>query len=196
MQLIKEYSHLWWGTQNIMRHEFTCGYCGAFVASTEGMPLKTAHTNGQDTDNGVYVCSNCKMPSFFWGDVQVPGNRFGGSVKHISANLSDIYNEARNAYSVNAFTGTVLLCRRLLMDIAIELGANDNLKFIEYVNYLDENNFITAKSKDWVDAIRKEGNDATHNVVVKDQKQAADMIMLCEMIMKINFEYPAQFTNQ
>lgn len=102
-----------------------------------------------------------------------------------------MYDEARNSYSVSAYTGVVLLCRKLLMNIAVELGADSGKRFIEYVDYLDENHYISRNSKIWVDKIRTTGNEATHETVIKSKEDATNLIKFCEMIMKTNFEYPS-----
>lgn len=200
MEYIKNDNSLFWkDAYDIMERDYVCGYCGSHTSSVVGLGLTEKYkTSGyssvyyqQNKKNGIYICTHCQLPSFFWNDVQIPGNKFGNEVSGISDNLAQLYNEARNCFSVNAYTGVVLLCRKLLMNISIELGAEPNKRFIEYVNYLDDNNYITARSRGWVDKIRKVGNEATHEAEIKSKEDATNLIKFCEMIMKTNFEYPS-----
>ncbi|WP_260601938.1 DUF4145 domain-containing protein [Enterococcus faecalis] len=199
MKFIKTYSSLSWRkAQQIMERAYKCGYCGNRVSSLLGLPLvrkseQRIDSYYQDDQSGIYICTHCQMPSFFWDDIQIPGHVMGNNVKGISDELSSLYDEARNSYSVGAYTGVVLLCRKLLMNISVELGAEPNKKFIEYVDYLNDKNYISANSRGWVDKIRTTGNEATHETVIKTETDASNLIKFCEMIMVTNFEYPNLF---
>lgn len=131
------------------------------------------------------------MPTFIYYDIQIPGARFGSSVNSVPKEVNDVYEEARSCYATNAFTGTVLLCRKLLMHVAVDLGAKDNLRFIEYVNYLNDHHYVSIKSDKWIDQIRKYGNEATHEIQVNTQQDAQMILKFCEMLLKMNYEYPA-----
>lgn len=197
MNKISNYSSLKWDSTKMSERDYVCGYCDHLTSSISGMSLMNGNTGtySQYQNDGVYICTHCKLPSFFWSGEQIPGNKFGNTVIGISEELSNLYDEARNSYSVGAYTGVVLLCRKLLMNIAVELGAKTGEKFIEYVNYLDENHYISKNSKSWVDKIRTTGNEATHETVIKSKDEAANLIKFCEMIMKTNFEYPSILDN-
>lgn len=183
-----------WDEKNMVDLNYTCGYCGAYVASDKGMPLIDINLRGRETitkGEGVYICTNCHMPTFIYKGIQVPGNRYGSPVKGVPDNVNKVYEEARSCYAANAYTGTVLLCRKLLMHVAVDLGADENLRFIEYVNYLDDHHFVSVKSHDWIDQIRRYGNDATHEIHVNSQKDAQMILKFCEMLLKMNYEYPS-----
>lgn len=195
--LIKDNQYLFWkGEDGMNENRFKCGYCGSVSSSVQGMQLRDRATGGRDNfrdeNNGIYICTHCNMPTFLWEDKQVPGNRYGSEVTHLPELLNNVYDEARSSYSSGAYTGVVLLCRKLLMHIAVELGAEENLNFLQYVNYLESNNHITVRSKDWVDSIRKNGNSSTHEIEIATKEEAERMIKFSEMILKTNFEYPAE----
>ncbi|QDA74620.1 DUF4145 domain-containing protein [Listeria seeligeri] len=182
----------------IMENSYTCGYCNSHTSSVRGMALikdkysdlKSAHAQ-QVAKSGVYICTHCKMPTFIWEDIQVPGNKFGNPVEGVSETVNDIYEEARASFSVGAYTAVVLLCRKLLMNLAVDLKADENKNFAYYVNYLKDNHYIPVNSSDWVDAIRKHGNEATHETKVKTRDDAEKMIKFSEMLIKMNYEYPS-----
>ena len=76
------------------------------------------------------------------------------------------------------------------MNIAVYQGANSGLKFIEYVNYLSVEGFIPPNGKHWVDHIRKKGNEATHEIELMESKDAQDLLIFVEMLLKFIYEFP------
>ena len=77
------------------------------------------------------------------------------------------------------------------MNIAVSKGADEGKTFIEYVEYLAENNYIPPDAKYWVDYIREKGNEATHEIAIMGRKDAEDLIKFMEMLLKIIYEFPA-----
>ncbi len=174
---------------------YVCGYCGESLASDKGYYATViAGTSGGTIRSAyIYICHRCKKPTFFESDKeQTPGPAFGGSVEDIpSDEVAALYDEARNCMKVNAHTAAVMCCRKLLMNIAVARGAKKGLNFYEYVNYLSDQGFVPPDGKEWVDLIRKKGNEATHEIAVMDREDAEDLITFSEMLLRFIYEYPA-----
>ena len=62
------------------------------------------------------------------------------------------------------------------------------MKFIEYVNYLDTENYIPKNSKKWVDIIRNKGNETNHEIKISDEKEAQQLIKFIEIIITLIYE--------
>ena len=77
------------------------------------------------------------------------------------------------------------------MNIAVQQGAAEGLKFIEYVTYLSEKGFVPPNGKHWVDHIRKKGNEATHEIAVMGEQDARDLISFVEMLLRFIYEFPS-----
>jgi len=105
--------------------------------------------------------------------------------------LNALYEEARRCTGQNCFTGAVLLCRKMLMNIAVQQGAAEGLKFIEYVNHLAQAGFVPPNGKHWVDHIRKKGNEATHEIAVMSEQDARDLLSFIEMLLRFIYEFPS-----
>ncbi len=90
----------------------------------------------------------------------------------------------------NCYTATVLICRKMLMNIAVNQGAGEGLKFIEYVNYLAEQGYIPPNGRHWVDHIRKKGNEANHEITSMNQEDGKDLLIFIEMLLKFIYEFP------
>jgi hypothetical protein len=178
----------WDNVASLVSRSFICGHCGKSVASEMGYYHDNAHFL-------VYICHFCQRPTFFnigYGQ-QVPGEIFGDDITDISdQKILELYNEARRCVTCNAFTGAVLCCRKLLMSIAVEKGAKEGLKFIEYVEFLSSKGYVPPDGKEWVDHIRKKGNDATHEIVIMEKQDAEDLITFIEMLLKFIYEFPGK----
>jgi hypothetical protein len=174
----------WNNVANLHSRSFVCGHCGQPVASERGY----YHDNG---NFAVYICHFCQRTTFFNFREQVPGAIFGDDVNDISdPKILNLYNEARKCMTCNAFTGAVLCCRKLLMNIAVAKGAEEGLKFIEYVEYLASKNYVPPDGQEWVDHIRKKGNEATHEIAIMVREDAEDLITFIEMLLKFIYEFP------
>lgn len=200
-----------WPTKNTKQISFQCGYCGKAVFSDKGMEATMAKQydynsstksvqDSMDTGKviGVFICPNCNKPTFkdeIILETQFPLPKKENNLHHIPSDVNKVYQEALDSYSVRAFTGTTLLCRKLLMSIAVGLGADEDQNFAAYVEFLDDKGYITKTSHDWVDTIRKNGNKATHNLDVSTQKEAENVLTFCEMLLKTNYEYPSEISN-
>jgi hypothetical protein len=177
----------WHSADPVQKLRFTCWMCGNLVAPSIGY-----HNTSKE---GWYIgiCPNCDSPTFLMTRVgkQIPGRPYGKDVDNVPGAIEGLYKEARNCMSVSAYTAASLACRKILMNVAVHLGADPNRSFVFYVDYLDRENHIPAGSKGWVDYIRTLGNEATHEIPSVSQADAKRSISFTEMLLKIVFEFPA-----
>jgi len=80
----------------------------------------------------------------------------------------------------------------LLMNIAVNKGARQRGSFRYYVDYLASKHYVSPDSKEWVDRIRRRGNDANHEIVLMEKSDADDLLSLAEMLLKIIYEFPSR----
>lgn len=182
----------WRQLQDLPNRPFDCGFCGRSVSSVKGYKLGV-HGDASGTQvGGVYICPNCGGPVFFDRQRrQYPSPAFGHPVEHVPPELNALYEEARRCTSQNAYTGAVLLCRKMLMNIAVQEKAKPGLTFVEYVDYLAANGFVPPNGRPWVDHIRKKGNEATHEIALMDQNDAKELVGFVEMLLRFIYEFPA-----
>lgn len=76
------------------------------------------------------------------------------------------------------------------MHIAVSKGAKGGLKFVEYVDYLVDNNLAPSGAKEWVTHIKNKGNEANHEIVLMSRPDAEELITFLEMLMKFIYEFP------
>jgi len=181
----------WSKLETLQPKTYLCGFCGAGVASEKGYPV---HVDGypEMRYGGIYICPSCKGPTYFRpnDNIQFPGPAFGNDVEHVPDDLDALYSEARDCTANSSYTAAVLVCRKILMNIAVNQGAPTGRKFIDYVNYLSSQGFVPPNGKHWVDHIRKKGNEANHEIALMDQQDAHELLIFIEMLLKFIYEFP------
>ena len=205
-----------WPDMKPITKDFQCGYCGKSAAGGKGVQASVfkysiesllqndeykiiSPSEARRPPIGVYICPDCHKPTFIDEIIyktQFPLPKRVNDFHHIPSEVNKVYQEAIDSYSAGAFTGTTLLCRKLLMNIAVNLGAKENQNFAEYVQYLHDDGRIADKSHDWVDMIRTIGNKATHDLDVSTQEEAENVLTFCEMLLNTNYEYPSKVFNK
>ena len=121
-------------------HPYRCGYCSWNVASDRGW--FTEYLNAH-----ILICPQCNSPTFFSAKgEQFPGRLHGGDVVGIGNDIEALYKEARQSFAANAFTGAVMLCRKILMNVAVDKKAKKGRPFAEYVKWLVDRGYVPTGS--------------------------------------------------
>ncbi len=167
---------------------YKCGHCGAEVAPDKGWRGEFLRAE----DAKVLICPLCSNPTYISPEGrQFPSTTFGVEVNNISdLDVKLLYKEARDSFSVEGYTASVLCCRKLLMHIAVAKGAATNLTFIKYVEYFSDNNYIPPDAKIWVDYIRQKGNEANHEIMLMAKDDAEDLLTFVSMLLRVTYEFP------
>jgi hypothetical protein len=160
---------MWRNAEQIPPKKYTCGWCSSDVASNRG-----SFFDGRN-DRWLYYCPNCLSPTTFIQGGQQPGVSFGDAVNHLPPDVESLYTEARNCAAASCYTAAVLICRKLLMNIAVSQQAPAGQTFISYIEYLAKTGFVPPNGRGWVDHIRKKGNEATHEIALMTKIDAISM---------------------
>jgi hypothetical protein len=185
----------WQSLGALPSRSYTCGYCGNPIASERGWAANGTVAGRTRPVAFLYVCHRCAGPTFFYdldGGQQTPGVVFGQPVVDIpDAGTKALYEEARKCTGAGCYTAAVLSCRKLLMHVAVSLGATEGDPFISYVQFLADNHYVPPGAKGWVDHIRKKGNEANHEISLMKQEDAEELLAFVQMLLKVIYEFPA-----
>jgi hypothetical protein len=183
----------WQDAKPIRSRPFVCGFCSHRVSSDKGYKLIGVNSQIPDQLAGIFLCPNCGGPTFFTNEKeQLPSPALGNPVSQVPQTLNVLYEEARKCTTMACYTATVLLCRKMLMNIAVSEGAAEGLKFFEYVQFLADNHYVPPKGKHWVDHIRQKGNEATHEIKLMSEGDARDLLNFIEMLLRLIYDFPAR----
>ena len=122
----------------------------------------------------------------------MPAPMYGNVIEGIKdESLNQLYNETRRCIGSNSYTAAILCCRKMLMHIAVDKGADKNQDFKYYVEYLLEKGHIAKNAVEWVDYIRKKGNEANHEISIMKKKDAIVLLEFTEILLKTIYELPS-----
>ena len=187
----------WQNPMDLPSQEWRCGYCGNDVANDKGY-VKINPGGGASMIGAVYLCPHCDNPTFFaideWSqeEEQTPGAKYGDDVSGLPKDVSTLYDEIRQCCQDGSYTASVLESRKMLMHVAVSCGAGTNLSFAAYVDYLADKGYIPPNGREWVDEIRKGGNEANHEITITSKDDAIQLLDFVEMLLKFVYEFPSR----
>jgi hypothetical protein len=90
--------------------------------------------------------------------------------------------------SVGGYVATELVCRKILMHVAVEKGAKKGSTFAEYLDHLEGEGYVTPPMKKWVGLIRTRGNEATHELTPVSKERAESTLMFTAELLRLTYE--------
>ncbi|MCK9426373.1 MAG: DUF4145 domain-containing protein [Ignavibacteriaceae bacterium] len=178
----------WHNLQKISSKSYQCGYCNKQIGSDSGY---SGH-QGPSLVGIIVICSYCNKPSFFFGETQTPAFRLGNEVKNIAdESVKNLYNEARDCTSVGAYTSAILVCRKIIMHLAVEKGAAPGQSFVSYIDFLESGHYFPPNGRPWVDKIRQKGNEANHEIIIVNKDEAKELLLFVEFLLRFIYEFPS-----
>lgn len=187
----------WSGLQSVSAQEYDCAYCGRGVATERGWEGQQTTAGGNmSVKMAIVVCPFCGHPTYRNPEGIVPGeipkSAPGGQLEHLPGDIETAYGEARRCMSVGSYTGCIMVCRKILMHIAVEHGGRAGRHFAEYVDYLDENRLLPLGGKSWAEKIKDAGNQVNHELPAGTEEDALLLLLLLEQILKTLHEIPGK----
>jgi len=178
----------WKDPENIDSKEFICWNCGNKVASNKG--YRSYNSNRDYTKAKIYICHNCGSPNVF----DTIGNPIiskkpGKFIYKLPDDIKTVYEEARSCLSVEAYTGAIMLFRKIIMNMAVEESAEENKNFKYYIDYLCDNGYVHKKQVKQADTIRELGNSANHQIECRSKEEAESMLKFIEFLLLNNYEF-------
>ncbi len=177
----------WHQKQDLPPKEYICGYCGKNIGSNTGY----IHSG---TDSKIHICTNCGIPTFFNYGIQYPGPLLGREVQNLSPDVEKIYAEIRDSIKNNSHTGAILLGRKLIMHLAVDITkAKEGETFVAYIEHLKNSGFVPPNGEKILDYIKKLGNEKNHEIKIGSQDESQKMLKFVEALLIFMYEFPAEF---
>jgi hypothetical protein len=184
----------------------TCGHCSRNVAAEivfiEGVASATLTSANFSvpTNRTLYLrCPSCRQgsvrtpidPTGRGGQV-FPGGMPSTEVTNLPADVAAAWIEARRAHSVGAYTAAEIMCRKILMHLAVDTaGSQPGKSFVAYIDDLQAGNFIMAGLKPVVDQIRNRGNKANHELPASTEQESLTTLTITHHLLTGIYELPA-----
>jgi hypothetical protein len=168
---------------------WTCGFCEAKTGNDRGWKSETSDEIGT-----IRLCPACGAPTFFdTRNETIPRPLPGHGVEHLPDDVATLYTECRRALQAEAFSASIMACRKILMHVAVDRGApKKDTSFKQYVEYLDEHGYVPPDGKVWVDYIKDRGNDANHEIKSFTRDDADGVLMFTGALLRVVYELPGK----
>jgi hypothetical protein len=169
----------------------TCGTCGRDISAEIVAPVPPPPPGNKTTR--WLRCPNCAEGSVSTRDGAVyPPAPAGRSVKSLPPDVASAWQEARLAHSVAAYTASEIMCRKILMHLAVDkANAQAGTSFVSYIDALENAGFITAGLKPVIDQIRTRGNIANHDLPSSSEQESLTTLTITEHLLEAMYELPA-----
>lgn len=174
------------GTESHARFDYQCGHCNRYVSG------RVVNIYGNNKDNPIIrfmICPSCLKGSVWMRDNKIiPGSKPGQNLEGLPVEVEAAYQEARKCFSISAFTACELLCRKIIMHVGVNKGAQEGQTFVSYLDHLENKGYITPTIRDWTDLIRQFGNQSTHKLASPDEKRTETTLMFTMELLRIIYE--------
>ena len=90
-----------------------------------------------------------------------------------------------------AYTASEIMCRKILMHVAVDVaGSQPGKNFVEYINDLEASGYITTGIKPTIDSVRDRGNIANHELPASTEPAALTTLRITEYLLRGTYELP------
>ena len=176
----------WKHLSSISSQGYICYFCNERVASDQGYRSYNEYNEIRDY---IYICPHCTKPTLFTYSVktqtfiQVQKPLPLSPITDVKDDIRDLFEEARKCMSTESYTAVAMICRKLLMNIAVDHEANKNKTFQVYVEYIQEKNLVSKSATELLTEIKDIGNDANHEIPQVSAEKANQIIKLTNEVI-------------
>jgi DNA-directed RNA polymerase subunit RPC12/RpoP len=166
-----------------------CGHCGVTISG------ESIHA---DSTSEWLRCPECGKGLVLDRKTNIvyPSAPAGSPVKQLTSDVESAWQEVRVAYGAGAYTASEMMCRKILMHIAVDVaGAKEGKQFTEYVRALDDAGYIPTGLKAVVDQVRERGNGANHELDASTKSDSLTTLQITEHLLKSIYELPGLKAN-
>jgi hypothetical protein len=168
--------------------ESPCPHCGG------GQALRVAFVDASGLPVEWFRCVTCLRGAVSNYGVISPSTRPKRTPDNLPEADALVWEEVRTCLGSGAFMAAVMLCRKLLLHIAVENGlpeSNDKgfgPGFKECVVHLESVGVITKQMLAWVEPIKDVGNTATHKIAAITEEEAYQVATFTEQLLVLAYE--------
>lgn len=167
-----------------------CGHCGRPVAATvvqRGDSVRGAHPK-----IAWLLCPSCENGSVMAAEGAVwPAALAGGSVANLPEDVAQAWREARTTHGVAAHTASEMMCRKILMHLAVDVaGSKAGGTFKQFIEDLEKAGHIGPALRPSVEKVKDRGNAANHDLPASTEQDSLVTLTITEHLLRGIYEIP------
>lgn len=174
--------------------EMTCPRCraagrGAVLGTLHGTDVFPGHRGALRPHpwSAAVSCEQCGMTSAACQGEQYLPDDWPGD-RDVPASVSGPYREAQECLAAGNCTAAAMLCRKLIMNLAVDHGGEGGRSYAKYVEWLAEKGYITGPIRERIEFVRRCGSDANHEPGPVGKKRAIAAFLLATELMRRLYE--------
>jgi len=185
--MIKKFKRGNWGDiPNQNPKSFICWNCNNKVASEKAY---ASYLPPHDRSY-IFICPHCNAPNIYDDEsnpviLPLPGKE----IKKLPELIEKNYDEIRKCMQAGCFNAAIMMMRKMIMNIAVEEGAEEGKTFTEYIDFLCSEGIVPKKSRSKADSVRELGNSANHEIENRSLNEAENCFEFIELLLKVNYEF-------
>lgn len=173
----------WPRLEDVRAITYICGFCGDKIGSSHG------YNHRSNFNVYIRICTGCGFPTLFNKSEQYPGALIGRDIENLPSGVDEVYQEIRNSFKNGEYTGALLLGRKLIMHLAVDLTKSDEGKsFAEYIDDLSKANYIPPNRGSWIKEIKDAGNEKNHQIKIGTFEEAERILKFVEFLLIFAYE--------
>ncbi|WP_435742894.1 DUF4145 domain-containing protein [Microbacterium sp. PMB16] len=163
-----------------------CPSCGALQF------IVVARTKNED--RGWLRCINCKLAVAVNGGMASPAQKPLRVPSGLPSDEEAVWAEIRECLGVGAYTASVMLCRKLLMHVAVahglpaKNGSDFAPNFKQCTDHLLKVGIVTTRMQPWIERIKNVGNEANHELSPVGKDSALDVATFTMKLLELAYE--------
>jgi hypothetical protein len=169
----------------------TCGNCGLRVGA---QVVAEGSTNYGQLSAGVtwLRCPDCGGGNVRAKDGSVwPVAPVLANVANLPEDVARAWKEAQSAYAVAAYTASEMMCRKILMHLAVGVASGkEGGTFKDFIDDLDVAGYISTGLKPAVEKVKNRGNTANHNLPASTEADSLMTLRITEHLLRSIYEIP------
>ena len=194
-----------WGTTHHVggQYPYHCGWCGNQTVSSIDWTSDIVKGDESFCHMAISICAHCTQPTIFTVTRQygseisqistIPAPNMEKKIAGMPNEIKQAYAEACNCLSQNAPTAAVMMCRKLLVYVAVQEGAEKDWNgYEQYVDFLKSEGHVPPKSHKMADFVRKIGNSANHELKPIDTEEAETLLNFMGMLLTFIYAFHDQ----
>jgi len=171
---------------------YTCYFCENIVSGIiTSMYTLDERLFDIDMDMNIkwLLCPNCSHGSLLDRDGSIyPSATKTEKIKGLDNIVQNAYDEACVCFSTRCYVACELLCQKIIMHVAFELGAKKEELFEHCLDYLKDQDHTTPQMMPWIVKIKQYENDTTHRIQNPNKYRAENMLTFTSILLKIIYE--------
>lgn len=166
---------------------YMCPRCHSGCVLNMKLEYRLGKTNQEVEMLQRSVVNNSEMYTLSPGPMPMP------KIANLPDDVEGAWDEVLNAGRGDAWTAAELMCRKILMHIAVDqFEMEEGKAFVAYVKKFEEEGFFPRMMHPVIDGIRERGNRATHDLAPSTKQQAMKTLEVTHHVLRTIYEISFQ----